>query len=67
VALGAIVLAVLETFSTIIPFPWYWHGWKMYHLPPSYQPVVPFALLVLVLVIMPKGLASLFNRKWKTA
>jgi branched-chain amino acid transport system permease protein len=67
VALGAIVLAILETFSTVIPFPWYSHGWQLRYLPPSYQPVVPFVLLVVVLVVMPKGLASLFNRKWKTA
>src|SRR5215475_5358865 len=67
VALGAIVLAILETFSTVIPLPWYHQGWKTYYLPPSYQPVVPFVLLVVVLVIMPKGLAGLFNRKWKTA
>jgi branched-chain amino acid transport system permease protein len=67
VALGAIVLALLETFSTVVPFPWYSHGWKTYYLPPSYQPVIPFALLVVVLVIMPKGLAGMFNRKWKTA
>src|SRR6185503_12596417 len=51
VALGAIVLAILETFSTVIPLPWYWHGWQFYYLPPSYQPVIPFALLVVVLVI----------------
>jgi branched-chain amino acid transport system permease protein len=67
VALGAVVLAILETFCTVIPFPWYHQGWKTYYLPPSYQPVVPFVLLVVVLVIMPKGLAGLFNRKWKTA
>jgi branched-chain amino acid transport system permease protein len=67
VALGAIVLAILETFSTVIPFPWYSHGWQLRYLPPSYQPVIPFVLLVVVLVVMPKGLASLFNRKWKTA
>jgi branched-chain amino acid transport system permease protein len=67
VALGAFVLAILETFSTAIPIPWYWHGWHTSYLPPSYQPVIPFALLVLVLVIMPKGLAGLFNRKWKAA
>src|SRR5689334_10602177 len=59
VALGALVLAILEIFSTAIPIPWYWHKWSFYYLPPSYQPVVPFALLVLVLVIMPKGLAGL--------
>ena len=28
VALGAVALAVLEIFSTAIPFPVYWHGWK---------------------------------------
>jgi len=67
VALGAVVLAILETFCTAVPFPWYWHGWQRYYLPPSYQPVVPFALLVVALVIMPKGLASLFNKKWKAA
>jgi branched-chain amino acid transport system permease protein len=67
VALGAVALAILEIFSTAIPFPVYWHGWKTYYLPPSYQPVVPFILLVVVLVLMPKGLVSLFQRKWKTA
>src|SRR5689334_72258 len=67
VALGALVLAILEIFSTSIRIPWYWHKWSFYYLPPSYQPVVPFALRVLVLVIMPKGLAGLFNRKWKAA
>src|SRR5438270_5488154 len=65
VALGAVALAILEIFSTAIPFPVYWRGWKTYYLPPSYQPVVPFILLVVVLVLMPKGLVSLFQRKWK--
>ena len=54
VALGAVVLALVETFSIV-------------KLPASYQPAISFALLVVVLVIMPKGLASLFNRKWKAA
>jgi len=67
VALGAVVLAVLETFSTSIPFPWYWHGWSFYYLPPSYQPVGPFALLVIVLVILPKGLSGLFSLRWRAA
>lgn len=66
-ALGAVVLAILETFSTAVPFPWYHHGWQFYYLPASYQPVVPFALLVVALVILPKGLVSLFNKKWKLA
>lgn len=67
VALGALVLALLETFSSSVPLPWYWHGWNFYYLPPSYQPVVPFALLVVVLVFLPKGLSSLFSLKWRTA
>ncbi|HZU31887.1 MAG TPA: branched-chain amino acid ABC transporter permease [Candidatus Angelobacter sp.] len=52
VALGAIVLALVETFSIV-------------KLPASYQPAISFALLVLVLILLPKGLTSLFNRKWK--
>ena len=54
VALGAVVLAVVETFSII-------------KVPASYQPAISFALLVVVLLVMPKGLASLFNRKWRAA
>ena len=53
VALGAIVLALVETFSIV-------------KLPASYQPAISFALLVVVLILLPKGLTSLFNRKWKT-
>jgi branched-chain amino acid transport system permease protein len=67
VALGAILLAILETFGINIPLPVYWHGWSFHYLPPSYQQVIPFALLVVVLLILPKGLSSLFNRKWKAA
>ncbi|HEY2167989.1 MAG TPA: branched-chain amino acid ABC transporter permease, partial [Candidatus Angelobacter sp.] len=67
VALGAILLALLETFSINVPLPVYWHGWSFHYLPPSYQQVIPFALLVVVLLILPKGLSSLFNRKWKAA
>jgi branched-chain amino acid transport system permease protein len=54
VALGAIVLALVETFSIV-------------KLPASYQPAISFALLVIVLLILPKGLTSLFNKKWKAA
>jgi branched-chain amino acid transport system permease protein len=50
VALGALVLALLETFSVQV-------------LPASYQPAIAFALLVLVLVVMPKGIAGLLQRK----
>jgi len=67
VALGAILLAILETSGINVPLPVYWHGWSFHYLPPSYQQVIPFALLVVVLLILPKGLSSLFNRKWKAA
>ena len=52
VALGALVLALLETFSVQV-------------LPASYQPAISFSLLVVVLVIMPKGIAGLMQRKLK--
>lgn len=50
VALGALVLALVETFSVQV-------------LPASYQPAIAFALLVVVLVVMPKGIAGLLQRK----
>jgi branched-subunit amino acid ABC-type transport system permease component len=34
-------------------------------LPASYQPAISFALLVVVLIIMPKGIAGLLQRKLK--
>jgi branched-chain amino acid transport system permease protein len=61
VALGAVVLAVIETFGPQIQF----HG--KYILPDSLQPAISFGLLVVVLLIMPKGLASLFSRKRRLA
>jgi branched-chain amino acid transport system permease protein len=61
VALGAIVLALIETFTPQIQF----HG--KYILPDSLQPAISFALLVVVLLIMPQGLASLFSRKRRLA
>jgi branched-chain amino acid transport system permease protein len=54
VALGAIVLALVETFGIM-------------KIPASYSPALSFALLVIVLLILPKGLTSLFNKKWKAA
>jgi branched-chain amino acid transport system permease protein len=54
VALGAIVLAMVETFGIL-------------KIPASYSPALSFALLVIVLLILPKGLTSLFNKKWKAA
>ncbi|HEY3767601.1 MAG TPA: branched-chain amino acid ABC transporter permease [Candidatus Angelobacter sp.] len=54
VALGALVLAMVETFGIL-------------KIPASYSPALSFALLVVVLLILPKGLTSLFNKKWKAA
>jgi branched-chain amino acid transport system permease protein len=67
VALGAIVLALVETFSPYVPIPVYWGQWSFYYLPESLRPAISFALLVVVLVIMPKGLTSLFSRKRRLA
>lgn len=67
VALGALILALLETFSINIPLPWYWHGWNYYYLPASLQPAVSFVLLVVVLLVLPKGFAGLFEKKWRVA
>jgi branched-chain amino acid transport system permease protein len=46
VALGALILALLETFSILI-------------IPASYQPALAFSLLVVVLLFLPKGIAGL--------
>ena len=68
VAIGALVLALLETFSINLPFPWYSNGaWTQVYLPASYQPAVSFALLVLVLIVMPKGISGLLQKKWRVA
>ena len=67
VALGAVVLALVETFGPYVPIPWYWRGWSLFYLPDSLQPAVSFGLLVVVLVIMPKGLAGMFARKRRLA
>jgi branched-chain amino acid transport system permease protein len=67
VAIGALILALLETFSINIPLPWYWHGWQFHYLPASYQPTVPFILLVVVLLVLPKGIGGLLEKKWRVA
>jgi len=67
VALGALVLALLEVFSINVPVPWYWHGWNFYFLPASVQPAVSFVLLVVVLLVLPKGLAGLLEKKRRVA
>lgn len=65
VALGALILALLETFSINVPLPWYWHGWNYAYLPASYQPAVSFVLLVVVLLVLPKGIGGLLEKKWR--
>ncbi len=54
VAIGAVILAVTETFSILV-------------LPASYQPAVAFALLVVALVVLPGGVAGLFARRRRLA
>jgi len=54
VALGALVLAMVETFS--IQF-----------VASSYQPAISYGLLVLVLLVLPGGIAGLMKKKWKLA
>lgn len=67
VALGALILALLEVFSINVPVPWYWHGWSFYYLPASVQPAVSFVLLVVVLLVLPKGFAGLLEKKRRMA
>src|SRR4029077_20739575 len=54
VALGAVVLAFVETFSIIV-------------VPANYQPAISFALLVVVLLLLPNGIAGLMKKKWRLA
>lgn len=53
VAIGALILAFVETFSILV-------------LPASYQPAVAFSLLVVALVILPEGVAGVWHkrRRW---
>jgi len=54
VAVGALILALVETFSILF-------------VPASYQPAIAYGLLVLVLLFLPKGIAGLLERKWRAA
>jgi len=54
VALGALVLALVETFSILV-------------VPAAYQPAISFALLVVVLVVLPGGIASLWAKRRRLA
>jgi branched-subunit amino acid ABC-type transport system permease component len=55
VALGALVLALVESYSIFIP-----------HIEASYQPAISYLLLVVVLLFLPKGIAGLLERKWRS-
>jgi branched-chain amino acid transport system permease protein len=50
VAIGALILALVETFSILA-------------IPSGYQPAISFSLLVLALVILPNGIAGLWNKR----
>ena len=50
VAIGAVILALVETFSILA-------------IPAGYQPAIAFSLLVLALVVLPEGIAGLWNRR----
>jgi len=54
VALGALVLALVETFS-------------IFAVPAAYQPAISFALLVVALVVLPGGIASLWAKRRRLA
>jgi branched-chain amino acid transport system permease protein len=50
VAIGSLILALVETFSILA-------------IPAGYQPAIAFSLLVLALVILPEGVAGLWNKR----
>ncbi|MHB8630436.1 MAG: branched-chain amino acid ABC transporter permease [Candidatus Limnocylindria bacterium] len=56
VALGALVLATIESFSILIP------GWRA-----SLVNLLAFGLLVIALVVLPDGLAGLISRRTRKA
>lgn len=56
VALGSLVLSTIESFSILIP------GWRA-----SLVNLLAFGVLVIALVVLPGGLASLFGRRRRKA
>jgi len=54
VAVGSLILALVETFSILA-------------LPASYQPAIAFSLLVVALVVLPGGVAGLWSRRSRLA
>jgi branched-chain amino acid transport system permease protein len=55
VAIGALILALVESYSIFIP-----------GLEASYQPAISYGLLVVVLLLLPKGIAGLLEKKWRS-
>src|SRR5262249_38596594 len=49
-AMGAVILALVETFSILV-------------LPAGYQPAIAFSLLVVALIVLPGGIASQFEKR----
>ena len=54
VALGALILALVETFSILL-------------VPAEYQPAISFGLLVVVLVVLPGGIAGVWAKRRRLA
>jgi len=54
VAIGSLILALVETFAILA-------------LPANYQPAIAFSLLVVALVVLPGGVAGLWNRRRRLA
>ncbi len=54
VAVGALILALVENLSILV-------------LPAGYQPAIAFGLLVLALVVLPGGVATLFQKRQRLA
>ena len=54
VAFGALILALVETFSILV-------------IPSGFQPAISFGLLVVVLLLFPTGIAGLMKRKSRLA
>jgi branched-chain amino acid transport system permease protein len=53
-AIGALILALVETFSILV-------------LPAGYQPAIAFTLLVVALIVLPGGIASQFEKRQRLA
>lgn len=54
VAVGALILALVETFCILV-------------LPAGYQPAIAFSLLVLALIVLPEGVAGLWTKRQRWA